>query len=34
MALMFALSYKELHLLDEILNQSIMMIEIDKLLSN
>jgi len=34
MALMFALSYTELLLLDEILNQTIMMIEIDKLLSN
>ena len=34
MALMFALTYKELLLLDEILNQSILMIQIDKLLSN
>ena len=34
MALMFALSYTELLLLDEILNQTTMTIEIDKLLSN
>jgi hypothetical protein len=34
MALMFALTYNELLLLDEILNQSILMIQIDKLLSN
>jgi hypothetical protein len=34
MAFMFALTYKELLLLDEILNQSILMIQIDKLLSN
>ena len=34
MALMFALSYRELLFLDEILNHTIMMIEIDKLLSN
>jgi hypothetical protein len=34
MTLMFALSYAELLLLDEILNQSLMTIAIDKLLSN
>jgi len=34
MALMFALSHTELLQLDEILNQTIMIIEIDKLLSN
>jgi hypothetical protein len=34
MALMFALTYKELLLLDELLTQSILLIQIDKLLSN
>ena len=34
MSLMFALSYRELQLLDDILNQSLMTIEIDNLLSN
>jgi hypothetical protein len=34
MALMFALSYSELILLDEILSQTVLTIEIDNLLSN
>ena len=34
LALMFAVSYEELLMLDEILSQTLMMIEIDKLLSN
>ena len=34
LSLMFAVSYRELLMLDEILSQTVMMIEIDKLLSN
>jgi len=34
LALMFAVTYEELLMLDEILSQTLMMIEIDKLLSN
>jgi hypothetical protein len=34
MALMFALTYSELVLLDEILSQTVLTIEIDNLLSN